>query len=229
MSKLTVPALLLLLAFELGTSCLAQTESWQELTKEGELALQSERMSEAFKCFKSALSEAEKQKVAATDAPFRTLMLEDIPNLVEKLSLDKNIEKATLEKNKERAEELANAKLATAERMFGSKSSLTLDALQDLQSLYTSQNRNDEMRKVVMRYAGTVTALRDDGKESEVNDVVDYRTARLKRKLRESFERIQKRFVPVNNSAMTVPQEGDKERTSANSGSSKPTGKSEAK
>lgn len=210
MSKLTAPVLLLLIAFGCGSSCLAQTESWQELTKEGEQALQSERMSEAFKFLKSALEQAEKQKVSPGDSAFRTLMLEDIPNLVEKLSLERNTEKATLEKNKERAEELANAKLATAERMFGSKSPMTLDALQDLQSLYTAQNRNDEMRSVVMRYAGTVTALRDEGKESEVNDVVDYRTARLKRKLRESFERIQKRFVPVNSSAMTSTQDSEK-------------------
>lgn len=209
MSKLT--AFLLPLTLSLSCSAgMAQTENWQQLTREGETALQGERMSEAYKLFKNALTEAEKQKVAASDATFRTLMLEDIPNLVEKLSLEKTVEKSTLEKNRQQAEELAHSKLETAERMFGPKSPLTLDALQDLQSLYTAQNRNDEMRSVVLRYAGTVTTLRDEGKEAEVNDVVEYRTARLKRKLKESFERIQKRFVPVNNSAMTVPESSSK-------------------
>ena len=127
MLKFSAALLPIVLAFSCSAS-LAQAESWQDLTRQGEASLISERMSEAYKYFKNAMTEAEKQKVAATDPTFRTLMLEDIPNLIERLSL---------EKSNERAEDLAKTKLAFAERLYGDKAPLTLDALQDLQALYS--------------------------------------------------------------------------------------------
>ncbi len=196
MSKL--PALVLSLAFAMSCSpSHAQAESWKDSTKEGEVSLQADRISEAFKYFKAALADVEKQKVPATDPLFRTLLLEDIPNLVERLSLEKSYE---------RAEELANAKLDCTQHLYGERAPLVLDGLQDLQSLYSTQSRSEEMIDVLKRYAKTVTTLRNEGRDIEIAEVEQYRKLRLNRKLKESFERIQKRFVPVNKAMQSTDE-----------------------
>lgn len=181
-----------------STADAEQALNWREYTKEGEDALQAERFGEAIKSFKSALADLQTQKVPDSDPAVRTLMLEDIPNLVEKLSLDK--------KNLDRAEELAKAKLICTQQLYGKGTPLVLDALQDLQTLYALQEKSSEVRSVLWQYSTTVTALREQGRDADVTDVEQYRRQRLNRKLKESFELIQKRFTPVNK-AMQKPED----------------------
>lgn len=166
----------------------AELQNWREATRDGEVAQQSDRMWEALKLFKSALADAEKEKVAATDPTFRTLVLEDLANMIEWLSLDK--------KNMERAEELANAKLACVKNLFGEGAPMELDAILDLQTLYSLQQK--PVTALLLRYSGIVTKLRESGHDAEVTELEQFRKQRLNRKLKESFERIQKHFVPVN-------------------------------
>lgn len=169
----------------------ADDAKWFTYAEEGRAAFAQDRVNEASKQYKTALTEAEKQKVSEKDPKLEKLLMNDIPDLIERVCQMKDYEKA---------EELAMAKVAFVEKTFGGNSAFILDGMQDLQLIYAEQKKTDMIAKVLMRYSTTTNTLREQGKIEEADRVVNLRKDRLQRQLKEQFERIQRRFEPATSS-----------------------------